>query len=99
MTDGIYQIYLGSPQQPKLENVIVTTTLDDFVSRIVSDVVMFVLLEQVIGAHPVAVVQQTLQENENVSNYFPPKRKWTIKKLTFCLKWTVEHWSKTFIIL
>ena len=95
------KFYLGSPQQPKLENIIVTTTLDDFVSRIVSDVVMFVLLEQVIGAHPVAMIQQTLQEKKQMSRTISPaKRKWTIlKKLTFCLKWTVEHWSKTFIIL
>ena len=74
LTDGIYQIYLGSPQQPKLENIIVTTTLDDFVSRIVSDVVMFVLLEQVIGAHPVAVVQQTLQEKKQMSRTISPPK-------------------------
>jgi hypothetical protein len=38
----------------------VATALYDFISRIVGDIVMFVLLEQVIGAHPVAMVQQTL---------------------------------------
>ena len=36
------------------------TALDHFISRVVGDVVVFVLLEQVVGAHAIAVIQQTL---------------------------------------
>lgn len=51
----------GPPDEPELEDVVVTAALDHLVARVVRHVVVFVLLEQVIGAHPVAVVQQTLQ--------------------------------------
>ena len=60
--DPILETYFGSPHQPELENVIVATALDDFVAGIVGDVIVFVLLEQVVGAHPVAMVQQTLHQ-------------------------------------
>ena len=60
--DPILETYFGSPHQPELENVIMATALDDFVAGIVGDVIVFVLLEQVVGAHPVAMVQQTLHQ-------------------------------------
>lgn len=52
--------YLGPPEQPEFENVVMPTALDHFISRVVGDVVVFVLLEQVVGAHAIAVIQQTL---------------------------------------
>ena len=65
MIINIYDVilgYLGSPREPKLEDVVVTTALDHLVARVVSDVIMLVLLEQIVGAHPVAVVQQALNK-------------------------------------
>jgi hypothetical protein len=52
--------YLGSPEEPTFEDVIVSSTLDDFVSSIVCDIVVFVLLEQIVCTHCVAVQKQTL---------------------------------------
>lgn len=53
--------HFGSPEKPEFENVVVTTTLYNFIARIIGNVVMFVLLEQVVGAHSVAVIQKTLR--------------------------------------
>ena len=49
-----------SPHQPKLKDVVVTTALDHLIAGIVGDIVVFVLLEKVVGAHLVAVDQETL---------------------------------------
>lgn len=46
---------LRSPHKPKLEDVIVTAALDHFVASVIGDVVVFILLEKVVGAHLVAV--------------------------------------------
>lgn len=52
--------YLCSPHEPQLEDVHVASTLQRFVSGVVGQVVVFVLLEQVAGVHLVAVLHQTL---------------------------------------
>ena len=39
--------------------------LHHFVARVVRDIVVFVLLEQVVGAHAIAVVQQALRRRQN----------------------------------
>lgn len=44
-----------APHEPKLEDVVVSAALDDFVAGVVADVVLLVLLKQVVGAHLVAV--------------------------------------------
>ena len=44
----------GAPHEPQFEDVVVSAALDDLVARVVADVVLFVLLEQVVGAHLVA---------------------------------------------
>ena len=49
-----------SPHEPKLEDVIMAAALDHLIASIVGDVVVFVLLEKVVGAHLVAVDQKTL---------------------------------------
>merc|ERR1719411_1066334 len=51
---------LASPGQPELEDVVVTTTLDHLVARVVAHVVVLVLLEQVARLHGVAVRQDAL---------------------------------------
>lgn len=52
--------HLSSPHEPQLEDVDVAPTLQRFVSGVVGQVVVFVLLEQVAGVHLVAVLHQTL---------------------------------------
>ncbi len=42
-------ITLGSPHQPQLEDVIVTSTLDGLVTGVIGDVIVLVLLEEVVG--------------------------------------------------
>jgi hypothetical protein len=59
---------LGAPHQPQLEDVVVSTALNHFVARVVSDVVVFVLLEQIIGAHLIAINQKTLRSGERMRN-------------------------------
>lgn len=49
-----------APHEPQLENVIVAATLDDLVAGVVADVVLFVLLKQIVGAHLVATHEQIL---------------------------------------
>ena len=53
--------YLGAPEEPEFEDVVVSSALDHLVARVEAGVVVFVLLKQVLGAHLVAVHQQTLQ--------------------------------------
>ena len=62
-------IYFGSPGEPELEDVVMTSALDDLISGIVGHVVVFILLEQVISPHSIAVVQQTLSSTFNQKNY------------------------------
>ena len=52
--DVLYIYYLCSPHKPEFEDIIMPTTLDHFISSIVTHVVAFVGLEQIIGRHLVA---------------------------------------------
>lgn len=54
-------VALRSPHQPQLEDVIVAAALDDLVARVVTNIVVFVLLEQIVGAHLVRFDQQVLR--------------------------------------
>lgn len=45
-----------------------TTALDDLITCVVGDIVVLILLEQIIGAHPVAVVQQALNISKVISS-------------------------------
>lgn len=45
---------MGSPLQPELEDVIVTSTLNNFVSSVVPYIIVLILLEQIFGVHGVA---------------------------------------------
>jgi len=49
-----------TPLKPKLEDVVVTTTLDHLVPGVVAAVVAFVRLEEIVRRHLVATDQQTL---------------------------------------
>ena len=53
--------YLCSPLEPELEDIIVTTTLNNFVARVVLQVIEFILLEQVSGAHLITAREESLQ--------------------------------------
>uniref|UniRef100_A0A8D8XNX8 Uncharacterized protein n=1 Tax=Cacopsylla melanoneura TaxID=428564 RepID=A0A8D8XNX8_9HEMI len=53
-------VSLGSPLQPKLEDIIVTTTLNDFVTSVVPDVIHFVLHEQIVSTHLITRYQQAV---------------------------------------
>lgn len=55
-----FALYLCTPLQPELEYVVVSAALNDFIARVVLDVVQFVLHEQVLRAHLVAAEQQPL---------------------------------------
>lgn len=57
---GITRGPLGAPHKPKLEDVIVSAALDHFVARIEANVVVFVLLEQVVGTHLITIHEQVL---------------------------------------
>ena len=48
------------PRDPQLEDVIVSAALDSFVASVIDRVVLFVLLEQVVRSHRVALRQQAL---------------------------------------
>lgn len=52
--------HLGLPHQPELKDVDVASALDGLVPGVVGDVVLFVLLEEVAGAHGVAACQDAL---------------------------------------
>lgn len=53
--------HLGPPHEPQLEDVHVAAALQRLVPRVVGQVVVFVLLEEVAGVHLVAVLHQALQ--------------------------------------
>lgn len=55
-----FALYLCTPLQPELEYVVVSAALNDFIARVVLDVVQFVRHEQVLRAHLVAAEQQPL---------------------------------------
>jgi len=55
-----FALYLCTPLQPELEYVVVSAALNDFIARVVPDVVQLVLHEQVLRAHLVAAEQQPL---------------------------------------
>lgn len=59
---------LCPPHEPQLEDVHVPSTLQSFVSGVVGQIVVFVLLEQVTGVHLVAVLHQTLSRNKTTNN-------------------------------
>lgn len=59
---------LRLPHEPELEDVHVASTLNGLVPRVVRDVVLFVLLEQVTSAHGVAALQQSLRQTEHQAN-------------------------------
>lgn len=63
-SSSIYAIYLGSPLQPKFEDVIMTPALNHFIAGIVLHVVQFVCHEQILGWHLIAANQQTLENKE-----------------------------------
>lgn len=56
----LLRLYLGSPHEPELEDVHMASTLQGLVPRVVGQVVVLVLLEQVAGVHLVAVLHQAL---------------------------------------
>ena len=56
-----FALYLCTPLQPELEYVVVSAALNDFIARVVLDVVQLVLHEQVLRAHLVAAEQQSLR--------------------------------------
>lgn len=49
--------HLCLPHKPELKDVDVSPTLDGLVTRVVGNVVLLVLLEEVAGAHGVAALQ------------------------------------------
>lgn len=57
--------HLGLPHQPELKDVDVSTALDGLVAGVIGDVVLFVLLEEVTGAHGVAACQDALHTAEH----------------------------------
>lgn len=57
-------VHLGSPHEPQLEDVHMASTLQSFVSCVVGEVVLFILLEQVAGVHLVAALHQTLSTDQ-----------------------------------
>ena len=50
--------------KPKLEDVIMTTTLDNFIASIKIHVVVLVPLEQVVGRHLIAADKKSLKGRE-----------------------------------
>ena len=50
----------GTPYQPQLEDIVVSSTLNGLVSGVVSHVIMFVLLEEVGGTGGIARFQKSL---------------------------------------
>lgn len=61
-------LYLGAPLQPKLENVIVTSTLNDLIASVVPHVVQLVRHKQILRGHLVTADQKALQ-NGNSSRF------------------------------
>ena len=50
----------GAPLQPELEDVVVSSALDDLVAGVVAAVVALVRLEEVVGGHLVAADEEAL---------------------------------------
>lgn len=61
---------LRAPLQPQLEDVIVSSALNDLVTSIVADVVQLVSHEEIFGRHLVAADQKTLGIGKNYINNF-----------------------------
>lgn len=59
--EGGAAAHLGPPHEPQLEDVHVAAALQRLVPRVVGQVVVFVLLEEVAGVHLVAVLHQALR--------------------------------------
>ena len=59
----------SSPGQPELEDVVVPPALYHLVPRVVRDIVVLVLLEQISCFHCVTICQDTLNQ-ENTVNYY-----------------------------
>lgn len=55
------EMHLRPPHQPELEYVDVSAALDGLVPRVIGDVVLLILLEQVAGTHLVASLEKALQ--------------------------------------
>lgn len=68
------------PHKPELEDVHVASTLNGLVPRVVRDIVLFVLLEQVTSTHGVAALQQSLQQREHQAG----ATRRTVKKKSVC---------------
>ena len=81
---------LGFPPKPQFESIGSSSTLESLVARIVSDVVVFVGLEEVLGAHVVAGTQHSLNRLIVCLLRFEG---------TLCLTSNAEHWSITPISL
>lgn len=72
--------HLGLPHEPELKDVHVSPALDGLVAGVIGDVVLFVLLEEVTGAHGVTACQDALNTAEHNHellltlgcNYAPP---------------------------
>jgi hypothetical protein len=62
----VHYSYPGAPLKPQFENVIVTATLDDFVTSVIADVIVLVLLEQVVCRHLVTADQKPLKQKNSV---------------------------------
>lgn len=50
------KMHLCLPHEPELEDIDMPSTLDGLVARVVCDVVLFIWLEEVTGAHGVAAL-------------------------------------------
>lgn len=64
---------LGAPHEPQLEDIVVAAALDHFVARVEADVVVFILLEQIVGAHLIAAHEQVLFTHIWVSYLYLPQ--------------------------
>lgn len=87
--------HFGSPLQPQLENVVVATALNYFISSIKLDIIQFVLHEEIIGSHLVTTHEQAL----NIEEQSWRKNRNLFKKHTSSLKWIVEHCKRAPISL
>ena len=56
-----YSTHPGSPLEPQFEDVVMSATLDHFVSGVVADVVALVGLEEIVGRHLVTADEQSLK--------------------------------------
>ena len=61
-------VALGSPHQPYLEDIDMSTTLDGLVTRIVRHIVVLVLLKQIRRVHLIAVLKDSLGKETKTSS-------------------------------